>query len=492
MTNFQIERDAILQKWYGLNTSVFGRRLAGPIKQSDYLGVRVPVNLPFRPWGCCLVWKYALNKDGYGTLTRVQDKLAHRQAFIQAHGQIPEGKQINHLCNRPYCIQPSHLYAGDPQDNADDRRIFNDPESFYKLMAWHFHPEAEFQDPEMKRLRDSDRLETAEPWEPPDQPPQEPLIEFECPGHDFQIRMQGNDNKICRICEISEGQIETEDQFQTYFLAREFCPASQSVLPIFQAFVDSQFTRPSQANFREKAYNRSGRVGGDHHDIRVCQCRFCEQDQKTFRDLLQPNLTNQQSPILDSCDKFALPARQILLESTKDVLEISVQEAKPTPEQITAIRDHCDDCFNFEIRDNARGLEMTLAYTLYAMTQYHNMKEMEDENAFYILPSPYRMFEGPWRITKWDAEQAERLKDLIHSTSQNMITEAQRAAEGFTMNLYGPHKPEIHQQIWEIGSIFIRAAVIEHMRYQFTGRNSSTQSAPPHVDCARNILQKES
>ena len=32
---------------------------------------------------------------------------------------------MNHLCDRPYCFQPSHLYAGDQQDNADDRQQFN-------------------------------------------------------------------------------------------------------------------------------------------------------------------------------------------------------------------------------------------------------------------------------------------------------------------------------------------------------------------------------
>ena len=41
------------------------------------------------PWGCCMIWKYALNDAGYGTLAGTQDPLAHRQAFIHAYGKIP-------------------------------------------------------------------------------------------------------------------------------------------------------------------------------------------------------------------------------------------------------------------------------------------------------------------------------------------------------------------------------------------------------------------
>ena len=132
---------------------------------------------------------------------------------------------------------------------------------------------------------------------------------------------------------------------------------------------------------------------------------------------------------------------------------------------------------------------MTLAYTLHAMTQYHSMKEMEDDKAFQILPSPYRMFDGPWRMTESDTKQAERIKNLIQTTCENMITETQKAAQDFTNNLYGFCKPEIHHKIWEIGSIFIRAEVVEHLRYEFTGRNSSIQSEPPHLSCVQSIFE---
>ena len=92
-------------------------------------GHPMQVNSPFFIQGHCLVWKYNLNRDGYGYLTIDGEQwLAHRTVFIQTQGTIPEGMQINHLCNRPYCVQPSHLYAGSKQDNRDDFRIFSDHE----------------------------------------------------------------------------------------------------------------------------------------------------------------------------------------------------------------------------------------------------------------------------------------------------------------------------------------------------------------------------
>ena len=65
-------------------------------------------------------------RGSYGVL-RVDGKQqqAHRLAYIQTRGEIPEGKQVNHLCNRPFCIQPAHLYAGTKQDNMGTTRGYS-------------------------------------------------------------------------------------------------------------------------------------------------------------------------------------------------------------------------------------------------------------------------------------------------------------------------------------------------------------------------------
>ena len=116
-------------------------------------GVPIPVNSPYLIWGHCLVWRYSLNGEGYGR-QRVdgREELAHRVAYIQTRGQIPEGKQINHLCNRPYCVQPSHLYAGTDQDNKDDSRIFTKHELFAAPGVMHRYTENRPDDPFRQRL----------------------------------------------------------------------------------------------------------------------------------------------------------------------------------------------------------------------------------------------------------------------------------------------------------------------------------------------------
>ena len=141
--DYKKERDAVVRRWYGgyIQPSNFRHSrnwIDNPISPSDCFGIPVQVNSPFDPFGHCMVWKYGLNRDGYGILTIDRKQhLAHRIVFFQTRGQIPEDRQVNHLCNRPYCVQPSHLYAGTVQDNKDDSQIFNREEFLHA--PWIFH-----------------------------------------------------------------------------------------------------------------------------------------------------------------------------------------------------------------------------------------------------------------------------------------------------------------------------------------------------------------
>ena len=72
--DYRTERDAIIQKWYGGNPQPRNPRprrswREGPITPADCFGVPMQVNSPFAPFGHCLVWRYGLNRDGYGVLT---------------------------------------------------------------------------------------------------------------------------------------------------------------------------------------------------------------------------------------------------------------------------------------------------------------------------------------------------------------------------------------------------------------------------------------
>lgn len=58
---------------------------------------------------------------GYGSL-RINGKAstAHRVAYEAWVGVIPSGLWVLHRCDTPACINPSHLFLGDAQDNSDD------------------------------------------------------------------------------------------------------------------------------------------------------------------------------------------------------------------------------------------------------------------------------------------------------------------------------------------------------------------------------------
>ena len=95
------------------------------IKADEYWPAPLPTNLLTQPVGDCLIWTGLLNGDGYGTGNFPDGiRLAHVQAYTQSRKNRPKpGGSICHLCNRPYCIQPSHLYEGDNKTNSDDRQL---------------------------------------------------------------------------------------------------------------------------------------------------------------------------------------------------------------------------------------------------------------------------------------------------------------------------------------------------------------------------------
>ena len=135
-----------------------------------------------------MLWKDGLNRDGYGVLTiEEKQELAHRAVFIQTREPVPEDRQVNHLCNRPYCVQPSHLYAGTRQDNRDDSQIFSKEELLHAPWILHWPRGKGSEDALLQRLLDSNRYDGTEPWDPVAQPAQRPLEEFTCPAHDLYL-----------------------------------------------------------------------------------------------------------------------------------------------------------------------------------------------------------------------------------------------------------------------------------------------------------------
>lgn len=101
--------------------------------------------------GDCWPWSGSTNANGYGVFA---GEKAHRVAYQQFNGEIPEGMIVMHRCDNPSCVNPSHLAMGTQADNVRDciekgRR--ND-------LRGHLHPRARFTPDQIRAIRTSGKM----------------------------------------------------------------------------------------------------------------------------------------------------------------------------------------------------------------------------------------------------------------------------------------------------------------------------------------------
>jgi len=97
-----------------------GKRGPKPIPAAERFWPKVDKNGPVPDYapelGRCWVWTEYLNSAGYArfmpTSSRDPNRYtvqAHRFAYEQVKGPIPEGLVLDHLCRVPRCVNPNHL-----------------------------------------------------------------------------------------------------------------------------------------------------------------------------------------------------------------------------------------------------------------------------------------------------------------------------------------------------------------------------------------------
>ena len=102
----------------------------------------------------CLEWIAAKNDRGYGMFNRIPNTiLAHRMAYILAHGEIEKFSVIMHTCDNPSCVNVEHLRLGSHLENQRDKMAKgrgNNGERHYK---------AKLTDEQVREIRSSPLLQ---------------------------------------------------------------------------------------------------------------------------------------------------------------------------------------------------------------------------------------------------------------------------------------------------------------------------------------------
>jgi len=89
----------------------------------------------------CWKWLASKTKTGYGRFRSGKECIpSHRFSFELYKGKVPEGLEINHICNNTSCVNPSHLEAITHQENCLKGDVGNNNQNSRKTHCQKGHP----------------------------------------------------------------------------------------------------------------------------------------------------------------------------------------------------------------------------------------------------------------------------------------------------------------------------------------------------------------
>jgi hypothetical protein len=67
----------------------------------------------------CWIWQHGRTTEGYGQAwDGRRQTTAHRFMYEQAHGSVPDGTELDHLCRNTLCCNPAHLEPVPHEENV--------------------------------------------------------------------------------------------------------------------------------------------------------------------------------------------------------------------------------------------------------------------------------------------------------------------------------------------------------------------------------------